>query len=120
MEKEYRNMINQRVGQEIKHWRMKAGYSREAFAEKIGISVAYLANIETGTRNLSTPLLVEILDVLEISADALLFPNRRTNNTDSIVAMLKYASPEVIRFLETTSSLLKANFRPIDLPDGNT
>ena len=57
------------LGLKIAYYRKKAGYTQEAFAEKIGKSVNFLGQIEgTGTiRGVSLEALFKIADVLGIS-----------------------------------------------------
>ena len=62
------------MGLKIAYYRKKAGYTQEAFAEKIGKSVNFLGQIEgTGTiRGVSLETLFKIADVLGISPAKLL------------------------------------------------
>ena len=62
------------MGLKIDYFRKKAGYTQEAFAEKIGKSVNFLAQVEgTGTiRGISLETLFKIADVLGIPPAKLL------------------------------------------------
>lgn len=62
------------MGLKIAYYRKKAGYTQEAFAEKIGRSVNFLAQVEgTGTvRGISLETLFKISDVLGIPPTKLL------------------------------------------------
>ncbi len=62
------------MGLKIAYFRKKAGYTQEAFAEKIGKSVNFLAQVEgTGTiRGISLETLFKIADVLGIPPAKLL------------------------------------------------
>ena len=62
------------LGLKIAYYRKKAGYTQEAFAEKIGKSVNFLDQIEgTGTiRGVSLETLFKIADVLGIPPSKLL------------------------------------------------
>ncbi len=62
------------LGLKIAYYRKKAGYTQEAFAEKIGRSVNFLAQVEgTGTvRGVSLETLFKIADVLGIPPSKLL------------------------------------------------
>ena len=62
------------LGLKIAYYRKKAGYTQETFAEKIGISVNFLAQVEgTGTtRGVSLETLFKIADVLNIPPSKLL------------------------------------------------
>lgn len=62
------------LGLKIAYYRKKAGYTQEAFAEKIGKSVNFLGQVEgTGTvKGVSLETLFKIADVLGISPAKLL------------------------------------------------
>ena len=62
------------MGLKIAYYRKKAGYTQEAFAEKVGKSVNFISQIEgTGTvRGVSLETLFKIADILNISASKLL------------------------------------------------
>ena len=62
------------LGLKIAYFRKKAGYTQEAFAEKIGKSVNFLAQVEgTGTvRGISLETLFKIAEVLGIPPAKLL------------------------------------------------
>ena len=62
------------MGLKIAYYRKKAGFTQEAFAEKIGKSINFLSQIEgTGTvRGVSLETLFKMADVLGISPAKLL------------------------------------------------
>lgn len=62
------------MGLKIAYYRKKAGYTQEVFAEKIGKSVNFIAQVEgTGTtRGVSLETLFKIADVLSIPPSKLL------------------------------------------------
>ena len=61
----------------IRRAREKLGYTREEFAEKLDVSVSYLAELERGRTGISVKLLVKVCDVLGLSADYVLFGKER-------------------------------------------
>ena len=62
------------MGLKIAYYRKKAGYTQEVFAEKIGKSVNFIAQVEgTGTtRGVSLETLFKIAEVLSIPPSKLL------------------------------------------------
>lgn len=62
------------MGLKIAYYRKKAGYTQEAFAEKIGKSLNFLSQVEgTGTvKGVSLETLFKMADVLGISPAKLL------------------------------------------------
>ena len=73
MEREYHNKFRE-LGLKIAYYRKKRGYTQEVFAEKIGKSLNFLAQVEgTGTvRGVSLETLFKIADVLQIPPAKLL------------------------------------------------
>lgn len=62
------------LGAAIQQARAKKGYTQEQLAEMLNISLIHLANIEGGRRNPSVPLLFQMMELLDFSVDALVFP----------------------------------------------
>ncbi|MGM9640095.1 MAG: helix-turn-helix domain-containing protein [Faecousia sp.] len=64
----------------IRKAREAMGYTREKFAEKLDVSVSYLAELERGRTGISVKMLVKVCNVLGLSADYVLFGNERTED----------------------------------------
>ncbi len=62
------------LGLKIAYYRKKAGYTQEAFAEKIGRSLNFLAQVEgsSTTKGISLETLFKICEVLDIQPGKLL------------------------------------------------
>ncbi len=67
-------MEHRKLGDSIRSARMKKGYTQEKLSEMLDITLVHLANIEGGRRNPSVPLLFQMMELLEFSVDALVFP----------------------------------------------
>lgn len=61
------------IGSRIREQREYLGLSREAFAEKIGVTPKFCSDIELGLKGMSLPTLCKISKVLHLSTDFLLF-----------------------------------------------
>ena len=61
----------------IRKARETMGYTREVFAEKLDVSVSYLAELERGRTGISTKMLKKVCSVLGLSADYVLFGEDR-------------------------------------------
>ncbi len=61
----------------IRKAREDMGYTREQFAEKLDVSVSYLAELERGRTGISVKMLVKVCNVLGLSADYVLFGSER-------------------------------------------
>jgi len=65
----------------IRKAREDLGYTREAFAEKLDVSVSYLAELERGRTGISVKMLIKVCNVLGLSADYVLFGEERKQDT---------------------------------------
>lgn len=65
----------------IRKAREQLGYTREIFAEKLDVSVSYLAEVERGRTGISVKMLIKICDVLGLSADYVLFGKERDSDS---------------------------------------
>ena len=65
------------LGEAIRAARMRKGLTQEALAELLDITPIHLKNMESSRRNPSVPLLFELMELLDLSVDALVFPERR-------------------------------------------
>ena len=52
----------------IRKAREELGYTREKFAEKLDVSVSYLAELERGRTGISVKMLIKVCKVLGLSA----------------------------------------------------
>ncbi len=65
----------------IRKAREDLGYTREKFAEKLDVSVSYLAELERGRTGISVKMLIKVCNVLGLSADYVLFGTDRKDDT---------------------------------------
>ena len=61
----------------IRKAREEQGYTREKFAEKLDVSVSYLAELERGRTGISVKMLVKVCNLWGLSADYVLFGTER-------------------------------------------
>ena len=61
----------------IRKARENMGYTREKFAEKLDVSVSYLAELERGRTGISVKMLIKVCNILGLSADYVLFGTER-------------------------------------------
>ena len=72
-------MLDREVGARIKYLREANSYTRDAFADKIGISAKFLYEIETGKKGFSANTLLKISQALSVSSDYILCGHDREN-----------------------------------------
>ena len=71
----------------IRKAREDLGYTREKFAEKLDVSVSYLAELERGRTGISVKMLIKVCKVLGLSADYVLFGSERSEDSNRIDAI---------------------------------
>lgn len=71
----------------IRQARENMGYTREKFAEKLDVSVSYLAELERGRTGISVKMLIKVCNVLGLSADYVLFGTERTADAERLDAI---------------------------------
>jgi len=64
------------LGNAIRTARMKKGYTQERLSEVLNITPSHLKQMEGGRRKPSVPLLFQMMELLDFSVDALVFPDR--------------------------------------------
>lgn len=62
-------MVQKIIGRRIQEIRKQRGFTQEQMAERVNISPHYLSALERGVYNIKLDLLVDILNILNCSAD---------------------------------------------------
>lgn len=65
-------MTHMEIGERVRQLRKMKNYSREAFAEKLGLSSKFVYEIESGKKGFSADTLLRMSDVLSVSCDYIL------------------------------------------------
>ena len=68
------------LGEAIRSARMRKGLTQEALAEMLDITPIHLKNMESSRRKPSVPMLFALMELLDFSADALVFPERSASH----------------------------------------
>ena len=97
--------VQRELGLNLQKARGAENLTREQLAEKAGISLTFLANLECGNKMMSVVTLLRLAEVLGVSADTLLYGERADNRLRNIEAMLRDQSPEMIRYIEALTRL---------------
>lgn len=85
----------QEIGERIKQARLNKHMSQMDLAEKTGLSVSFISNVEMGKQSMNIRALIAISNALEVSTDWLL-----RNNTQ---AALNITSDEISKELQDCS-----------------
>lgn len=71
----------------IRKAREEQGYTREKFAEKLDVSVSYMAELERGRTGISVKMLIKVCNLLGLSADYVLFGAERPEDAKRLDAI---------------------------------
>lgn len=88
------------IGKRVRDMREKQNYTREDFSELADISVQFIAEIETGKKNMSTNSLFKVSKALHVSSDYLVFGNDTKSDFSEIEAVLSGLSQNDLKFVE--------------------
>lgn len=101
--------LMQLIAQNLRRYRDERNLTQEEVAEKAGISVAFLANIERGCKIMSVPVLRSLADSLGLSTDCLLYEDSG-DKLSNINALLRDQPEAFIIQLERVIRLLIEEF----------
>jgi len=91
------------LAKRLRTMRNKLNLTQSALAERVGITQAYLAELEKGTKRPSLDVLERLCSALNCSADYLLGlsdnKSYRTMREESLPAGLKSLTPEMLRIV---------------------
>ncbi len=73
----------------IRKAREEQGYTREKFAEKLDVSVSYMAELERGRTGISVKMLIKVCNLLGLSSDYVLFGTERAEDMKRLDAINK-------------------------------
>lgn len=98
------------IGQNLYRIRTEQNLTREALAEKVGISATFYANLECGNKMMSMITLRKLTDALSVSADSLLYEDRPNKRITSIQMLLQDQPDHIVAFVETLVRLCVSDF----------
>lgn len=77
------------LGNKIRQARIEHNLTQEQLAEQLGISPTHMKHIESEHRKPSLDVLVNIIQILNISFDSLIFKNKITTQKEEYIAEIK-------------------------------
>lgn len=101
------------IGLRIRRQREFIGYTREQFAELIGITPKFCSDIELGIKGMSIPTLLRIASVLKLSTDYILYGTSEEADSTPISRMLQQCTPVQRHYAE---EILKNYLLALDSP----
>lgn len=100
----------------IRNARMDLHWTQEELAEKLGLSSAYLGDLERYKGTPSLPVFCKAMRTLNLSADDYVYPNENSHNTTykQLLHLLTHCNEYQLQVLLSTASAL---LRTIPEPD---
>jgi len=106
-----RKEINIHIGERIQKSRELSGYTQEKLAEKVGVSIQYISDLERGVVGTSVPTLIKICNTLCASSDYILMGKAGEKSIPSVTDRLQHLSPEELRIIEDGINLMIEAFQ---------
>lgn len=75
--------LKKRLGRAIRRLRLAAGYSQEAFADKVGVHRTYMGHAERGETNMSLDNIEKIASALGLSVSGLIIEAEREEDSSA-------------------------------------
>lgn len=106
----------QGIGGRIRQTRLDRRMTQQVLAEKAGISVSFLSNIECGKQSMDLQVLAALMDVLDVSADWLIrgVPDLEKNVAKEIEDELLSCTPvergtilQLVRMMKSSLATMK-------------
>lgn len=101
-----KNLSLEQVGKRLRRFRSQTKLTREQFAEQVGISPQFLAEIENGKKGMSAETLFKICTRFDLSADYILLGKSSTAQLSNPIqaALDNFSDP----YVELTEEIIKA------------
>lgn len=113
--KEARKKMNRKIGARIKAAREASGYSQEKFAEKVGLSIQHVSNLERGVAGPSIDVVIKMCKVLNVSCDYLLLGRSSSRDVSKVESRLTDLTPDQLFIVDRAIRIVLEAF---DCPDG--
>ena len=101
-----RGLSLEKVGKRLRKVRTQMELTREQFAEQVGISPQFLAEIENGKKGMSADTLYKICSRFEISADYILLGRVSNNEMSDPIKNTLNSLPD--KYIELTEDIIAA------------
>lgn len=106
-----RKEINIQIGRRIQKARETSGYTQEKLADKVGVSIQYISDLERGIVGTSVPTLIKICNTLCVSSDYILMGKDEIQDISSVEGRLNNLSSEEIQIIEKDINLMIEAFQ---------
>ena len=106
-----RKEFNIQMGRRIQNAREAFGYTQEKLADKVGVSIQYISDLERGIVGTSIPTLIKLCNTLCTSSDYILMGKTQNKDISSVESRLSNLSQEEIKIIENGINLMIEAFQ---------
>lgn len=93
-------MLDKEIGVRIRKQRELMGYTREALAERLGVSPKFCSDIENGVKGMSVETLCKLSKELFLTTDFVLFGENTVALDDELFNLVKLCKKEDSMYLK--------------------
>lgn len=101
--------IDKIFGKILRDYRVKAGFTQEQLAEKVGISLKYISRIENGNNGVKTQTLIKYMNLLGITPNTLyseFLTNSKVKNDIELSEKINSLNDDKKNFISSIVDLL--------------
>lgn len=92
--------LAKQIGENIAKYRIVAGLTQAQLADKIKVTPAFISRVERGEKRMKISTLVAAANSLQVSCDALIFPNELDSRMATIRRLLANKPAEYVEAIE--------------------
>ncbi len=106
------------IGRRIREERLHLNLTQEILAEDVGLTTAYIGQVERGERNLTLENLVKVANRLGVTVDYLLSDSVNADKDTAVIQLSQLLNGRTTNEKELAISLIKTLFTCLDRETG--
>lgn len=107
------------IGRRIREERLHLNLTQEILAEDVGLTTAYIGQVERGERNLTLENLIKVANRLGVTVDYLLSDSVNADKDTMVIQLSQLLNGRTLNEKELAFSLIKTLFTHLDRDSGN-
>lgn len=117
---EGKNPMNEiMIGRRIREERLHLNLTQEILAEDVGLTTAYIGQVERGERNLTLENLVKVANRLGVTVDYLLSDSVNAQKDTTVIKLSQLLNGRTLNEKELAFSLIETLFSHLDREAGD-
>ena len=107
------------IGRRIREERLHLNLTQEILAEDVGLTTAYIGQVERGERNLTLENLVKVANRLGVTVDYLLSDSVNAQKDTTVIKLSQLLNGRTLNEKELAFSLIETLFSHLDREAGD-